>query len=104
MWVNKTDGQTNGENIMGKACQNYSLNISAFFDGELEGDELKELELHLQSCEFCQTDLEGMKNIQAVISAASASSPPLESRSLFKDIMAKVKEEEKEEEAGIPRA
>lgn len=68
------------------------MELSAYFDGELEGDSLKEVEAHLTNCEECQQRLEKMKKISRAVS--SLVDKRLENKSFVEEIMAKVEEEE----------
>jgi len=46
-------------------CEKYLDMISAYFDGELNGNEKAELEAHLEECEECRSILETYREISA---------------------------------------
>jgi anti-sigma factor RsiW len=44
-------------------CVSIQERLSAFFDGELPAEELKEIEAHLKTCTACQGALEGLRRV-----------------------------------------
>ena len=60
---------------MSKQCKEYSVDLSACFDGELEGEALLKLEAHLPSCIACRSDLQKLQRIRNALTSL-ASTPP----------------------------
>lgn len=87
-----------GDRAMGENCQSFSVDLSAFFDGELEGEELSAIETHLESCTRCAGELEKMRKLSGAIHRASEGSPVR--RPLFQEIMSRLGEEENLDEPG----
>ena len=52
---------------MDRRCEKYSVSLSAFFDGELAGSALKELEVHLAGCTRCSGDLKKFRKIRETL-------------------------------------
>ena len=50
-------------------CPN-SIQVSTYFDGELNGEQLSAFERHLSTCPACQTELEQTRRLSAHIAAA----------------------------------
>ncbi len=46
--------------------------LNAYLDGELHGTRLREMELHLSSCEICQGELNELRRISIFLQAAPA--------------------------------
>ena len=44
--------------IMSKSCPEFSVDLSAFFDGELETEENERIENHLAECDDCRDQLD----------------------------------------------
>lgn len=44
-------------------CKEIIEKLSALLDGELEGDDLKEVEEHIASCDACSAELEQMRKV-----------------------------------------
>lgn len=58
-----------------KTCEQYSVDLSAYFDGELEGAEQDAVELHLKTCEACTRKLDNLKRLRRAMSALSTPIP-----------------------------
>jgi hypothetical protein len=52
-----------------KDCQEFAVELSAYFDGELEGDSKAALERHLEHCESCHKRLDGMTRLRVALTA-----------------------------------
>lgn len=85
---------------MSGECKKYSVDLSAYFDGELEGKELAQMEAHLADCENCRSGLDKMTLLSSALSSISQS--PIHRRSVLKDLRAKLKLGD-EEDAGSDR-
>lgn len=48
-------------------CKRFAVNLSAYFDGELQGDPLTKLKAHLQGCAACQHELETFAKIRKAL-------------------------------------
>ena len=48
-------------------CKKYAVNLSSYFDGELHGNALAKLESHLESCAYCQGELETYNKIRKAL-------------------------------------
>lgn len=48
---------------MEKSCKSYAIDLSAYFDGELNRAEASGLEAHLSTCKTCQASLDKMRRI-----------------------------------------
>ncbi len=58
-----------------KTCEQYSVDLSAYFDGELEGVEREAVELHLKTCAACTDKLDNLKRLRSAMSALSTPVP-----------------------------
>ncbi len=85
-----------GEIDMNNGCEKYSVELSAYFDGELEGEELTIMEGHLETCEGCRHSLGRLKKLHGALTSLSA--PPLRQRSVLAEIKSKLHLDEDEEE------
>ena len=47
-----------------KECKKYQKNLVAFLYGELQGDEKKRLESHLNTCSLCRSELDRLKEVK----------------------------------------
>ena len=53
---------------MKDSCSKYSVDLSAYFDGELEAEAESALQKHLKDCESCRVNLEKMRLIRSAMS------------------------------------
>lgn len=83
-------GDPVGGHAMGQACEKYAVDLSAYFDGELEGEELAELEAHLTECEACRASLEQMGAISSAMHTIA--SPPRRRGSILDALREKLDE------------
>jgi anti-sigma factor RsiW len=58
-----------------KSCERLSLNLSAYFDGELDGEDRAAVELHLGECEACGGKLEQMRALRSAMTRLSVAMP-----------------------------
>ncbi len=54
-----------------KTCERFAVDLSAYFDGELDGPELAAVEKHLGGCNACTEKLEKLKKLRAAMSGLS---------------------------------
>ena len=80
--------QVTGENEMSKDCKPFSVELSAYFDDELEGVELEGMEAHLSECEYCQDGLKKLKKLRNALVTMRKS--PIHHRSVLDDLKAKL--------------
>lgn len=80
---------------MSVGCKKYSVELSAYFDGELEGEELAALEAHLDGCEGCRADLQGLERLHGAM--ASLSRPPLSRGSILEELNARLHLDDEED-------
>lgn len=74
-----------------KACKSYAVDLSAYFDGELEGDALERLEAHLAACTGCRETLRRLGTLRHALHALAR--PPRRRRSILEDLQARLAEE-----------
>lgn len=90
-----------GDMHMQKNCKQYSVELSAYFDEELEDQELLDMEAHLRDCDDCRQGLKKLKKLHSALS--SLSKPPIHRRSVLDDLKAKLAlDSEDDDEAGAP--
>src|SRR5262249_49928934 len=58
--------------VMAKTCEQLSVDLSAYSDGELEGPEREALEVHLATCGACTKKLSDLKRLRGALSSLSA--------------------------------
>jgi anti-sigma factor RsiW len=66
MTTKRTDSQVTS------ACERLAVDLSAYFDGELEGKALGVVEQHLSGCAACTEKLEKLKQLRAAMAGLSA--------------------------------
>jgi len=54
----------------------YSSQLSAYYDGELSGKQLSEVEQHIAACLPCQSELAQMRSLSSLIAAAPQARMP----------------------------
>ncbi len=77
-----------GEIEMSKDCKPFSVELSAYFDDELEGEELEGLEAHLSDCEDCREGLKKLKRLRKALFTMRKT--PTHHRSVLDDLKAKL--------------
>jgi len=77
---------------MSKGCKAYAVELSAYFDGELEADEQARLEAHLTECAGCRDTLQRLGKLRTALHALSR--PPHRRGSILQDLQARLLEEE----------
>ena len=90
-----------GENEMSKVCKPFSVDLSAYFDDELEGGELEAMEAHLSDCEGCQEGLKKLKRLRKALSTMRES--PTHHRSVLDDLRAKLALENEDDSSLVSR-
>lgn len=75
---------------MSKGCKRYAVDLSAYFDGELEGDALTDLERHLDRCEGCRDTLQRLRKLRNALHALAR--PPRRQHSILDDLKARMEE------------
>ena len=58
-----------------KTCEQLSMELSAYFDGELDPADRAAIELHVSECEACSRKLEQMRKLRSALSSLSAGAP-----------------------------
>ncbi len=58
-----------------KSCEQFSTDLSAYFDGELDGADRAAMELHLSACEACRNTLDRMRILRSAMTRLSAAMP-----------------------------
>jgi anti-sigma factor RsiW len=85
---------------MSKGCKSFAVDLSAYFDGELEGDSLRHMEAHLADCAGCRDTL---KRFSKLRSALHALARPPRRGSILEDLQSRLAEEDEPAgEAGKP--
>jgi hypothetical protein len=54
----------------------YSEHLSAFMDGRLDGDNIREIAIHLNDCPQCDAELNALKRLRSVLSMLDTPSVP----------------------------
>ena len=52
-------------------CYIYAVDLSAYFDGELDGERMREIELHIHDCLGCRDTLAKMRLLSEALRAVS---------------------------------
>jgi len=73
---------------MSTLCRKYSVDLSAYFDGELEEEEETELKAHIETCEGCSASLERLETLHNALT--SLKKPSLGGRSVLEDLKIKL--------------
>lgn len=87
-----------GENEMSKGCKPFSVDLSAYFDDELEGGELERMEAHLGECGGCRESLEKLKRLRNALSTMRKT--PTHHRSVLEDLKAELALENEDSPGG----
>ena len=86
---------------MSKECRKYSVDLSAYFDGELEEKEAAELKTHLRGCKGCSDSLERLRSLHNALT--SLNRPALGGRSVLEDLKARLHLDDAPEDAPPPK-
>ena len=89
-----------GDVWMTVECKKYSVDLSAYFDGELEGEDLSRMETHLATCDNCRAGLDKLTLLRSAMTSISQS--PVHRRSVLDDLKAKLKLGDKDEPESGP--
>lgn len=81
-----------GEATMGKGCKAYAVELSAYFDGELEGKALRDIEAHLVGCDSCRHTLDRLTKLRVALH--SMARPNRRRGSILEDLRARLSKEE----------
>lgn len=92
MWAQISFGIIEGNGAMNENCQKYSVDLSAYFDGELNGKKQTLLKEHLRACEDCRKELGKMEKLS--ISMKNFPPGPVGNHRPLKDFLNKFEEEE----------
>ena len=74
---------------MAETCKKYSVELSEYFDGELEGDSRITLEAHLEICPSCKGELGRLKSLRSALNQLAKPMPGR--RSILGDLQAKLR-------------
>lgn len=80
---------------MSKGCKTYAVDLSAYFDGELEGEAAERMEKHLGTCEGCREALGRLGKLRSALHSLARPSQP--GRSILSDLKARMAEESRKE-------
>lgn len=91
----KTD-QTSSGKAAGRAggCKAYAVDLSAYFDNELQGPARERLTEHLATCAKCRETLRRLGTLRNALHALAK--PPRRRRSILEDLQARLAEEDDE--------
>jgi anti-sigma factor RsiW len=81
-----------GEATMVKGCKAYAVELSAYFDGELEGRALQDIEAHLTGCDACRNTLDRLTRLRVALHAMTR--PHRRHGSILEDLRARLAQEE----------
>jgi anti-sigma factor RsiW len=73
---------------MGNKCREYAVDLSAYFDGELDAQASRSMETHLTSCADCRDTLDKFKALRGALTALSR--PPGRTRSVLDELRRKL--------------
>lgn len=85
---------TSAESSPAKGCKAYAVDLSAYFDHELQGTALERMEAHLEVCENCREALVRLGTLRKALHALAR--PPRRRRSILEDLQMRLAEEESE--------
>jgi len=74
------------------SCEERLVDLSAYYDGELDGDSHNEMEIHLNGCQACRETLSEMSRLSTALHSMVGNRGP--QKSLLDEIMMRVKAEE----------
>jgi anti-sigma factor RsiW len=74
-WTSAMTNKRQTASQAAKTCEQLSMELSAYFDGELDGQERAAVELHLSECEICSAKLDQMKKLRRAMTGLSATMP-----------------------------
>jgi len=80
---------------MSKGCKTYAVDLSAYFDGELEGEAAERMKTHLGGCDGCREALDRLGKLRSALHSLARPSQP--GRSILSDLKARMAEEGRKE-------
>jgi anti-sigma factor RsiW len=83
---------------MSGACEQYAIDLSAYFDEELEPAEAAAVKAHLEGCARCRVELERMRGLRQALNRTGAAALP--ERRLLQDLMRALGQPESRQGAG----
>ena len=86
-------GDYTEEKVMTAGCKEFSVELSEYFDGELEPSAAESLEAHLNVCPGCQLELAKLKKLHNALHGLAAPNATGR-RSILADLQAKLKEDD----------
>ena len=79
---------------MSKGCKAYALELSAYFDDELEGDAHQRIEQHLAECSACRDTLRRLGRLREALHTLAR--PKSGQRSILQDLQERLGEAEED--------
>lgn len=70
---------------MSGECEQFAVDLSAYFDGELPPDEAAAVKAHVDGCARCRADLNKMRGLRAALQRTGAAAAP--EKRLIQDLM-----------------
>ena len=83
---------------MSDGCKSYAVDLSAYFDGELEGVDAERIRVHLETCAACQDTLLRLRKLRSALHALSK--PPRQQRSILAALKTRMEEMGEDEPSG----
>lgn len=78
------------------ACEAIAVDLSAYYDGELEGDRTAAVEAHLSDCAACRSQLDKMAKLSNALRAIGNLGAP--KRPLIEELLRELDKEDRKEE------
>jgi anti-sigma factor RsiW len=73
-WIAAMETKRQSAPAATKTCDQLSVDLSAYFDGELEGVAREQMEAHLRGCEACSHKLDSFTRLRVAMTGLSRSS------------------------------
>ena len=77
-------------------CEAIAVDLSAFYDGELEGERSAAVEAHLRDCLACRSHLENMSKLSKALHSIGSLGAPR--RPLVEELLREFDKEDQEKE------
>ncbi|MCZ6554097.1 MAG: zf-HC2 domain-containing protein [SAR324 cluster bacterium] len=78
------------------ACEAIAVDLSAYYDGELEGDRTTAVEAHLSDCAACRSQLDKMAKLSNALRAIGNLGAP--KRPLIEELLRELDKEDRKQE------
>lgn len=80
---------------MNEDCKRLAVDLSAYFDQELDGEDARKVEAHLADCPDCREDMEKMGRMRAALHVTAAPGAP--QQRLLQDLMQTLRQPERQD-------